>query len=77
MVLDSSVLGPDGKLTAAERKRRQDNNLCFRCGGAHRVKDCPGAVPQRLRGNAGEMENASDLISEAGGVTIPTTQGNA
>ena len=44
MVLDSATLshlGPDGKITPAERKRRFEANLCMRCGRpGHRVKYC-------------------------------------
>ena len=35
-------LGKDGKLTAAERKHRLDNNLCMFCGGTgHFADKCP------------------------------------
>jgi len=43
-------LGPDGRLTAAERSRRFDNNLCLGCGDpAHRVPDCPVVGKKRFR----------------------------
>ena len=35
-------LGPDGRLSAVERQRRFDLNLCLVCGLAgHKVRDCP------------------------------------
>jgi len=38
----TNKLGKDGKLTADERKRRLDNNLCMFCGGTgHFVDNCP------------------------------------
>ena len=41
--------GPRGPITDEEKKRRRDNNLCFRCGSPdHRIGDCPldkGLVP--------------------------------
>ena len=44
MILDNarlSHLGPDGKITKVERKRRQELNLCMRCGRpGHRVRNC-------------------------------------
>ena len=44
MILDSarlSHLGPDGKITFAERKRRYETNSCMRCGKpGHRAENC-------------------------------------
>lgn len=44
MILDGasiSILGPDGKLTPAERNRRAQLNLCLRCGkSGHRSWNC-------------------------------------
>ena len=41
----SDTLGKDGKLTAQERQRRFDNNLCLCCGGTgHKVKECPKSL---------------------------------
>jgi len=38
----TNKLGKDGKLTADERKRRLDNNLCMFCGGTgHFMDNCP------------------------------------
>jgi len=38
----TNKLGKDGKLTADERKRRLDNNLCMFCGGpSHFADNCP------------------------------------
>jgi len=38
----TNKLGKDGKLTADERKRRLDNNLCMFCGGTgHFANNCP------------------------------------
>jgi len=38
----TNKLGKDGKLTADERKRRLDNNLCMFCGGTgHFADNCP------------------------------------
>jgi hypothetical protein len=40
----SSILGPNGKLTQAERARRMKEGLCMLCGRkGHTVKDCPKA----------------------------------
>jgi hypothetical protein len=37
-------IGPDGKLTPAERKRRRERGLCFLCGQkGHLLGDCPKA----------------------------------
>lgn len=39
---ENKHLGPDGKLTPEERKRRFDNNLCLFCGqGKHLSANCP------------------------------------
>ena len=39
---DKKHLGPDGKLTPEERKRRLDNGLCLFCGqGKHLSANCP------------------------------------
>ena len=38
----ASHLGPDGKLTAAERQHRVDQGLCLLCGQkGHVIRDCP------------------------------------
>ena len=36
----AEYLGKDGKVTDAEKKRRQENGLCNYCGGPHKLDDC-------------------------------------
>lgn len=44
----SGILGPDGKITTAERQRRMDNKLCMFCGKpGHMAKDCRSAAKAR------------------------------
>lgn len=39
-------IGPDGRLTAEEKKRRRDHDLCLFCGSAdHNRASCPTAPP--------------------------------
>ena len=41
-------LGKDGKLTAQERQRRLDNELCLLCGkSGHMVLNCPKSTKAR------------------------------
>jgi hypothetical protein len=48
-----------GRLTAAEKKHRQDNNLCLYCGLAgHRVANCPTGSARRTQLN-GTLQPAS------------------
>jgi hypothetical protein len=47
-------IGPDGRLTATERQRRLDNNLCLVCGqSGHLVAECPSAKYKPSTGNTG------------------------
>jgi hypothetical protein len=49
----ANLLGPDGKLTPEERKRRLDNKLCLRCGKTgHMVADCPQTSKPRAKARA-------------------------
>ena len=54
----AGLLGPDGKLTPAERKRRMDNNLCLRCSDSgHKANECklnttPKSQPNKAKGRA-------------------------
>lgn len=42
----SGILGPDGKLTPAEKQRRRELGLCMWCGsGDHLRPECPSAPP--------------------------------
>lgn len=43
----SGILGPDGRLTAAEKQRRRELNLCLFCGSDDHLRDgCPTAPPR-------------------------------
>lgn len=49
----SDKLGKDGKLTAQERQRRFDNNLCLFCGGTgHTAKNCPKSTSSAAKAKA-------------------------
>ena len=49
----ASLLGPDGKLTPEECKRRLDNKLCLRCGKTgHMVSDCPQSTKPKAKARA-------------------------
>jgi len=53
-------LGKDGKLTADERKRRLDNNLCMFCGGTgHFADNCPKKTKKA-------KAHAADIAAEPG-----------
>lgn len=46
-----------GPLSAAERQRRREANLCFYCGGAgHPVRDCPVRSPSQSENFSGRSE---------------------
>ena len=62
----SDILGEDGKLTAEERQRHLDNELCLFCGGpGHSARDCtaPGSRANNARTPAGP-EAKLDASSE-------------
>ena len=40
-------MGPDGKLTQAEKDRRKKFNLCSFCGGKHKFENCDKRNPPR------------------------------
>jgi Mg-chelatase subunit ChlI len=49
----------DGKLTAQERKRRLDNDLCMYCGGVgHKAKDCAKSTSSaaKAKGRAAQAQ---------------------
>jgi len=49
----ANLLGPDGKLTAEECKRRLDNKLCLLCGKlGHMVSDCPQRSKPKVKAAA-------------------------
>ena len=53
-------LGKDGKLTAAERKRHLDNNLCMFCGGTRHFTDkCP-KKSSKAKARAVAMEKSAE-----------------
>ena len=51
-------LGKDGKLSADERQRRFDNDLCLYCGIAgHKTKDCKKAAASKTKGRAAQVQD--------------------
>ena len=55
----ASKLGPDGKITPAEKERRRKENLCMYCGGkGHVAADCKKR-PAEASGKAGKAEATS------------------
>jgi hypothetical protein len=66
----ANLLGPDGKLTAEERKRRLDNKLCLRCGKiGHMVSDCP------QRSKAKDKARAATVSTPATAPAAPAGSG--
>jgi Domain of unknown function (DUF4939) len=65
----STKLGSDGKLTAEERKRRYENNLCLFCGRTgHVAKECSRATSSAAKARAASTSNSkttTDKTSEA------------
>jgi Domain of unknown function (DUF4939)/Zinc knuckle len=60
-------LGPDGKLTAAERQRRYDNGLCLVCGEkGHMAKDCPRSKNKSSGSTPNTKARAAKTEAEAG-----------
>ena len=43
----SGIIGPDGKLTAAEKQRRHDLGLCLFCGSSEHLRDACPTAPAR------------------------------
>ena len=61
----SDKLGKDGKLTAQERQRRFDYNLCLFCGRTgHMVKKCPRSLAKARAAQANENSSSEDPNSE-------------
>ena len=59
-----SHLGPDGKLTQAEKEQRKKNKLCMFCGGSgHNFDNCPNRKERNTnsnsRGRASTVESTS------------------
>ena len=51
-----SHLGPDGKLTQAEKDRRRKNNLCLFCGGSgHSFDNCPNWKDRNSKDSHGRV----------------------
>ena len=51
-------LGKDGKLSADERQRRFDYDLCLYCGIAgHKTKDCKKAAGSKTKARAGQVQD--------------------
>jgi len=68
----TNKLGKDGKLTADERKRRLDNNLCMFCRGTgHFADNCPKktkkakACAAAIAAESGKMDSNSGANSES------------
>ena len=68
----TNTLGKDGKLTADERKRRLDNNLCMFCGGTgHFADNCPKktkkakACAAAIAAESGKTDSNSGANSES------------
>src|SRR5271155_4463037 len=53
----SDQLGQDGKLTADERQRHFDNNLCLYCGGTgHKTAECKKAAASKAKARAAQVQ---------------------
>jgi hypothetical protein len=62
----ASLLGPDGKLTPEERKRRLDNKLCLRCGKiGHMVSDCPQSTKPKVKARAATTATSTSTTTPA------------
>jgi len=60
-------LGKDGKLTADERKRHLDNNLCMFCGGTgHFTDNCPKKTKKAKAHTAAIVAESSKMDSNLG-----------
>jgi len=71
---------PRGPLSAEERQRRRDNNLCLYCGnGGHLAQNCPNAPPARSipRGDSTsvqvKVEDGPRPSPSAGNAKAPST----
>ena len=63
-------LGPNGKLTDAERQRRMDNNLCAYCGKpGHKAADCRKAAHNHKDSKA--RATKSDPVASASKAKTP------
>jgi len=64
----TNKLGKDGKLTADERKRRLDNNLCMFCGGpGHFADNCPKKTKKaKARAAATDATESGKMDSNSG-----------
>jgi Retrotransposon gag protein len=61
----ASKLGPDGKLSPAEKKRRMDNNLCLFCGEpGHRANACPKSTSSATKAK-GRSAEITEVPSDA------------
>jgi len=68
----TNKLGKDGKLTADERKRWLENNLCMFCGGTgHFADNCPKKIKKAkacavaIAAESGKMDSNSGANSES------------
>ncbi|KIM68553.1 hypothetical protein SCLCIDRAFT_20456 [Scleroderma citrinum Foug A] len=71
-------LGKDGKLTAAERKRRLDNNLCMFCGGTgHFTDKCPKKSSKAKAHAAATEKSAESRKSDSNSGASPESKKGA
>jgi hypothetical protein len=62
----ANLLGPDGKLTQAERDRRKKFNLCMFCGGKHKAENCDKKKQSDSKARAASTEESANVPTGSG-----------